>query len=249
MPADSTEKPSEGTVVLAGPRTTHPETGKMIPNPCRRRPVLLSEYVGREVDLQHSAPSSRSGVLAPEARAGRPAHKPAGPRVGADGVRPETASGTPPPSGSPEEPTQGEVLTVSEGLVTAGASTSASASPPPPPHHRRPNSSHTSTSTSSSANPPHPPVAAAPSAPPPAPQQPHLSSRTTAARSPPSCCRATWCRRASSRAIRSSTASTRARWSTSAARSTRSSPLPTAWPSGELAEYVLVRSTVQRSAG
>ena len=28
MPADSTEKPSEGLVVLAGPGTTHPETGK-----------------------------------------------------------------------------------------------------------------------------------------------------------------------------------------------------------------------------
>ena len=78
MPADSTEKPSEGVVVLAGPGTTHPETGKLIPNPCKPGDlVLLSDYVGEKVDYcgdkhafvaateVHPPPPSRTTTLTP----------------------------------------------------------------------------------------------------------------------------------------------------------------------------------------
>ena len=249
MPADSTEKPSEGTVVLAGPGTTHPETGKMIPNPCKEGDlVLLSEYVGEKVDYcgdKHSFVSASEvlGIF----EGGAPVvgnFKPLQDRVLVKLTESatETASGIALASETTEEPTQGEVLAVGEGLITS----QAPPPPPPPPHHRRlPTATphrhlHQQQRQSTASHqwqPRH------------QPHQQHHSSRATAVSTPPSCCRATWCRRASSRAIRSSTASTRARWSTSGARSTRSSPLPTAWPSGELAEYVLVRTAAQRRIG
>ena len=159
MPADSTEKPSEGTVVLAGPGTTHPETGKMIPNPCKEGDlVLLSEYVGEKVDYcgdKHSFVSASEvlGIF----EGGAPVvgnFKPLQDRVLVKLTESatETASGIALASETTEEPTQGEVLAVGEGLVTS----QAPPPPPPPPHHRRlQQQHHTSTSTSSSANPPH----------------------------------------------------------------------------------------------
>ena len=250
MPADSTEKPSEGTVVLAGPGTTHPETGKMIPNPCKEGDlILLSEYVGEKVDYcgdKHSFVSASEvlGIF----EGGTPVvgnFKPLQDRVlvKLSESATETASGIALASETTEEPTQGEVLAVGEGLVTSQAPPPPP--PPPPPHHRRlQHQHHTTTSTSNSTNPLHHTSSSRTIS---TTSTTSRNSRTTAVITPPSCCRATSCRRASSREIRSSTASTRARWSPSGASSTRSSPLPTAWPSGELAEYVVVRTAAQRA--
>ena len=161
MPADSTEKPSEGTVVLAGPGTTHPETGKMIPNPCKEGDlVLLSEYVGEKVDYcgdKHSFVSASEvlGIF----EGGAPVvgnFKPLQDRVLVKLTESatETASGIALASETTEEPTQGEVLAVGEGLITSQAPPPPP--PPPPPHHRHlQQQHHTSTSNSSSANPPH----------------------------------------------------------------------------------------------
>ena len=126
MPADSTEKPSEGTVVLAGPGTTHPETGKMIPNPCKEGDlILLSEYVGEKVDYcgdKHSFVSASEvlGIF----EGGTPVvgnFKPLQDRVLVKLTESatETASGIALASETTEEPTQGEVLAVGEGLVTS----------------------------------------------------------------------------------------------------------------------------------
>ena len=142
MPADSTEKPSEGTVVLAGPGTTHPETGKMIPNPCKEGDlVLLSEYVGEKVDYcgdKHSFVSASEvlGIF----EGGAPVvgnFKPLQDRVLVKLTESatETASGIALASETTEEPTQGEVLAVGEGLITSQAPPPPP--PPPPPHHRR----------------------------------------------------------------------------------------------------------------
>ena len=172
MPADSTEKPSEGLVVLAGPGTTHPETGKLIPNPCKAGDlILLSEYVGEKVDYcgdKHSFVSASEvlGVF----EGGAPvvgSFKPLQDRVlvKLEAAAEETASGIALASESTDEPTQGEVLAVGEGLVTSQvlahtttstslqlqhqhqhqhqhhrhhpSSSTTTTSPPPPIHHDR----------------------------------------------------------------------------------------------------------------
>ena len=126
MPADSTEKPSEGLVVLAGPGTTHPETGKLIPNPCKEGDlILLSEYVGEKVDYcgdKHSFVSASEvlGVF----DGGSPvvgSFKPLQDRVlvKLQDSATETASGIALASENADEPTQGEVIAVGEGLVTS----------------------------------------------------------------------------------------------------------------------------------
>jgi len=126
MPADSTEKPSEGLVVLAGPGTTHPETGKLIPNPCKEGDlILLSEYVGEKVDYcgdKHAFVSASEvlGVF----DGGSPvvgSFKPLQDRVlvKLQDAATETSSGIALASESTDEPTQGEVIAVGEGLVTS----------------------------------------------------------------------------------------------------------------------------------
>jgi len=126
MPADSTEKPSEGLVVLAGPGTTHPETGKLIPNPCKEGDlILLSEYVGEKVDYcgdKHAFVSASEvlGVF----DGGSPvvgSFKPLQDRVlvKLQDAATETSSGIALASESADEPTQGEVIAVGEGLITS----------------------------------------------------------------------------------------------------------------------------------
>jgi len=47
----ATEKPKEGVVIAAGPGYTHPETGKLIPNPLKEGMlVLLADFTGEKVD-------------------------------------------------------------------------------------------------------------------------------------------------------------------------------------------------------
>ena len=175
MPADSTEKPSEGLVVLAGPGTTHPETGKLIPNPCKEGDlILLSEYVGEKVDYcgdKHSFVSASEvlGVF----DGGSPvvgSFKPLQDRVlvKLQDSATETASGIALASESTDEPTQGEVIAVGAGLVTSQVPAHTTTSthhrhhrhhhqpppptpppPTPPPHH------HTSSSTAPPPPPPH----------------------------------------------------------------------------------------------
>ena len=178
MPADSTEKPSEGLVVLAGPGTTHPETGKLIPNPCKEGDlILLSEYVGEKVDYcgdKHSFVSASEvlGVF----DGGSPvvgSFKPLQDRVlvKLQDSATETASGIALASESTDEPTQGEVIAVGAGLVTsqvpAHHHVHTPPPPPPPPSTAATNTTATNTTTTS----PH--------------QQQHRTTTTTTAPPPP----------------------------------------------------------------
>ena len=193
MPADSTEKPSEGLVVLAGPGTTHPETGKLIPNPCKEGDlILLSEYVGEKVDYcgdKHSFVSASEvlGVF----DGGSPvvgSFKPLQDRVlvKLQDSATETASGIALASESTDEPTQGEVIAVGAGLVTSQVPAHTTTSthhrhhrhhhqpppptpppPTPPPHHHTTPAAaphHHHHHRTTAPPPPHPPPAGRPRA-------------------------------------------------------------------------------------
>lgn len=126
MPADSVEKPSEGVVVLAGPGATHPDTGQLIPNPCKEGDlVLLNEYVGEKVDYcgdKHAfvAATEVLGIF----EGGEPvvgSFKPLQDRVlvKLEEAATETTSGIALASESSEESTQGEVIAVGSGRITS----------------------------------------------------------------------------------------------------------------------------------
>lgn len=126
MPADSTEKPSEGVVVLAGPGMTHPETGKLLPNPCKEGDlVLLNEYSGEKVEYCGSKHTfvSASEVLGifTSGEAVVDGFTPLQDRVLVKlaEAATETTSGIALATESDEEPSQGEVVAAGPGLVTS----------------------------------------------------------------------------------------------------------------------------------
>ena len=126
MPSSSTEKPTEGVVVLSGPGSAHPDTGTLMPNPVKEGDlVLLNEYSGEKVDYcgeKHTFVSSDEvlgvfdgGVSAVEN------FQPLKDRVlvKLEEAASETSSGIALATEGSEEPTQGEVLAVGPGKLTS----------------------------------------------------------------------------------------------------------------------------------
>ena len=126
MPADSIEKPSEGVVVLAGPGAPHPDTGKLMPNPCKAGDlVLLNEYVGEKVDYcneKHSfVPASEVLGIFTSNEATVDGFKPLRDNilVELEEAATETTSGIALASEGNEDSNQGEVVAVGDGLLTS----------------------------------------------------------------------------------------------------------------------------------
>jgi len=126
VPAASTEKPTEGVVVLAGPGTMHPDTGKLLANPCKPGDlVLLNEFSGEKVDYcgqKHTFVSA--GEVLGIFEGGEPvvgAFKPLQDRVlvKLEEAASETTSGIALATEGDDEPTQGEVMAVGEGKFTS----------------------------------------------------------------------------------------------------------------------------------
>ncbi len=126
MPADSVEKPSEGVVVLAGPGAPHPDTGKLMPNPCKAGDlVLLNEYVGEKVDYcneKHTfVPASEVLGIFTSNEATVDGFKPLRDNilVELEEAATETTSGIALASEGNEDSNQGEVVAVGDGLLTS----------------------------------------------------------------------------------------------------------------------------------